>query len=133
MYQGYALWHREQVRSEHRTISLFCAIQCWINGWDGLRISRHQFEQLLSLQRFKSIRVEWIKQDFKELFPYQRLDHPFPSFVLSRRAIEDKTIIGECVIPERRIYANSETFGNQFLPTLPEEILDIFIQQTCVE
>mgnify|MGYP001094845752 CR=1 FL=1 len=130
MHRGFPPFHRDLARCEHRTISLFLAIQCWINGWDGIRISRDQLEKLLELKRFKSRRVEWMEQDFQELFPYQRPYYPSlsPSFELSRRAFDEETVIGECIIPERPISNNSfGFFGKLFLPTFNEAILDIFI------
>lgn len=124
----YPPFYRKPPRCEHRTISLFFAIQCWINGWDGIRISRDQLKQLLALKRLKSSRVEWMKQDFRELFPYQRPDDPSPWLELSRRAFDEQTKIGDCIIPERPISDNK--FGlldELFLPTFNEAILDIFI------
>ncbi len=120
----------EPPKCEHRTVSLFCVIQCWINGWDGIRISHDQLKQLLALKRLKSSRFEWIKQDFQELFPYQRPDYPSPWYEFSRRSFDEHTKIGDCIIPERPISNNK--FGllhELFLPTYNEAILDIFIHQ----
>ena len=123
--------HHEQASCRHRRISLFLAVQCWINGWDGIRLSREQLEQLLELERFrKTSRIEWMKQDFRGLFPYQRPYYPSPSFELSRRAFDEHTEIGDCIIPERPISDNR--FGlldKRFLPTFDDAILDIFIHQ----
>lgn len=120
----------EPPKCEHRTVSLFFAIQCWINGWDGIRISRYQLKQLLKLKRLKNSRFEWIKRDFKELFPFQRPDYPSPWYEFSRRAFEQQTVIEECRIPER---PNSDNkFGlldELLLPTFNEAILDIFMHQ----
>ena len=130
MHRGYPPFNREQARCEHRTISLFCAIQCWINGWDGIRISRDQLKQLLKLKKFKSRRVEWMEEDFRGLFPYQRPYYPSPSFELSRRAFDEHTEIGDCIITERPISDNR--FGllsKRLLPTFNEAILNIFIRQ----
>jgi hypothetical protein len=60
-------------------------------------------EHLLELKRFKSIRVEWMKEDFREVFPYQRQYYPSPSFELSRRAFDKQPVLGECSIPEHPI------------------------------
>ena len=123
--------YRERSRCEHRTISLFCAIQCWKNGWDGIRISRSQLKELLNLEKLrKKSRIEKIKQDFEELFPFQRSDYPSPCYEFSRRAFDEHTKIGDCIIPERPISNNK--FGllhELFLPTFNEAILDIFIHQ----
>ena len=116
MFRGYPPDNRELARYQHRKLSLFCAIQCWTNGWDGIRVSRDQLKQLLALERFRSIRVEWMEEDFRELFPYQRKCkyRRFPSFELSRRAFEEQTVIGECIIPERSISDNIDTLYEQF-------------------
>ena len=116
---------------EHRTISFFFAIQCWSNGWDGIRVSRDQLKKLLALKRLKSSRVEWMKQDFQGLFPYQRPNEPSAWFELSRRAFDEQTIIGDCIIPDRSIFDNK--FGlleELFLPTFNEAILDLFTHRT---
>ena len=117
-------------RCEHRTISIFFAIQCWSNGWDCIRISRDQLKQLLNLKKLKKSRFEWIKRDFKELFPFQRPDDSSPWLELSRQAFDEQTVIGDCIIPER---PNSDNkFGlldELLLPTFNEAILDIFMHQ----
>jgi len=108
---------RAQARCQHRTISLFCAIQCWINGWDGIRISRIQLEQMLALKKFKRCRVNWIEQDFSELFPYQRqYGRLSPSFELSRRSFEDDPEIGELETPDQSNPDNINTLSCRFLP-----------------
>ena len=91
---------REGARRQHRVVSLFCIIQCWLRGWDGVRISRQRLERLLGLQRFKQTRVEWMKEDFSELFPYQKTDchcwptESFRSLELSRRTFKKNPVIG---------------------------------------
>lgn len=121
--------YRERSRCEHRTISLFCAIQCWKNGWDGIRISRSQLKELLNLEKLrKKSRIEKIKQDFEELFPFQRPDYPSPWLEFSRRAFDEQPVIEECRIPER---PNSDNkFGlldELLLPTFNDAILDILM------
>lgn len=128
MFRGYPPDNRVIARCEHRTISLFFAVQCWVNDWDGIRVGRDQLEHLLELKRFKSIRVEWMKEDFRELFPYQRQYYPSPSFELSRRAFDEQLVLGECSIPEHPISDNSiGLLGERFLPTFNEVILNMFI------
>ena len=128
MYSGLALIEREQARCEHRTISLFFAIQCWRKDWDGIRISRDQLKELLARQRLRESRIKWIKQDFEELFPHQR-DRHF-SFEFSRQAFDEQPVICDFIIPEQPISDNR--FGlllKRFLPTFNEAILDIFMHQ----
>jgi len=63
---------REGARRQHRAISLFCVVQCWLRGWDGVRIDRDQLERLLGLRKFKQARVVWMNEDFSEFFPCQQ-------------------------------------------------------------
>jgi hypothetical protein len=62
---------RECARRQNRAVSLFCIVQCWLNGWDGIIIKRDFFESFFKLQNFKNIRLEWMSTDLKEFFPYQ--------------------------------------------------------------
>jgi hypothetical protein len=78
----YALWRktmkqidsREGARRQHRTIALFCVIQCWMRGLEGLILERQDLERLLGLERFKGTRIDWLREDFKEFFPYQSVE-----------------------------------------------------------
>ena len=63
---------RECARRQNRAVSLFCIVQCWLNGWDGIIIKRDLFESFFKLQNFKNIRLEWISNDLKEFFPYHK-------------------------------------------------------------
>src|SRR5476649_2811641 len=63
---------REGGRRQHRAIALFAVIQCWKRGLDGLAFSRDNLERLIGIERFKKTRVEWLKADFKDFFPYQQ-------------------------------------------------------------
>ncbi|MFH1371920.1 MAG: hypothetical protein ABII09_11640 [Planctomycetota bacterium] len=92
---------REGARRQHRSISLFCVIQCWLHGWDGIQISRDVLERLIGLERFKYIRLVWMSEDFKEFFPYQEPDYQqnhytsFFSVKISRLPFEKKPQIGK--------------------------------------
>ncbi len=109
-------YSREQAKSQHRVISLFCAIQCWLQGWDGIRISRAQFEQLLDLQRFRTTRTDWIKEDFEDLFPYQREYSMLFSLELSRRPFEEKPVLGELYMPEHSVVPCVSDAGRLLFP-----------------
>jgi hypothetical protein len=97
----------EGERREHRAVSLLCVIQCWYQGWDGIRIDREQLERLLGLQYFRQKRVEWMEEDFSEMFGHQRSDcgqwpvHSFSWLELSRRAFEEHPLIGTFEMWER--------------------------------
>jgi hypothetical protein len=91
---------REGARRQHRAISLFCLVQCWLHGWDGMEMSRDFLERLIGLKRFKQRRLMWMSADLKELFPYQRPDYQqspiacFHSIEISRYPFETNPRIG---------------------------------------
>lgn len=122
MNRGYPTYNRDIARYEHRIVSVFFTIQCWVNGWDGIRVSREQFKKLLRLEKFNSKRVEWMKQDFQELFPFQRRYYSSlnPSFELSRRDFNEKVTIGNCIIPEPLNSDSIDAFIANFIPTFNE-------------
>lgn len=91
---------REGARREHRAISLLCVIQCWCHGWDGIRITQEQLERLLGLSYLRDARIEWMEEDFSEMFQHQRTVCPFSGLELSRRAFEETPLIGEFEIWE---------------------------------
>ncbi len=64
---------REGARRQHRAVALLGALQCWIRGLDGLVFNRPELERLLGLHRFKQTRVEWLRSDFCDLFPYSQV------------------------------------------------------------
>lgn len=61
---------REGARRQHRSLSLFAVIQCWMRKLDGLAFQRKQLERILGLNRFKKTRVEWLQEDLQEFFTY---------------------------------------------------------------
>lgn len=94
---------RECARRQNRAISLFCIVQCWLHGWDGITIRRDFFEQFLRREHFKNSRLEWISSDLKEFFPYHKPKHLFAYFrsvQISRLPFEQNPYIGELLIWE---------------------------------
>ncbi|MCX5645875.1 MAG: hypothetical protein NTZ17_14535 [Phycisphaerae bacterium] len=106
-------------RREHRAILLYCVVQCWYRGWDGIRINREQLERLLGLQRFKQGRLEWMKEDFGEMFQHQRsnsghwLSQSFSWIELSRRAFEENPRIGALELWEPPDQISAEEFPDE--------------------
>jgi hypothetical protein len=68
---------REGAKRQHRTIALFCVIQCWIMNSDGLVLDRTILERLLGLERFKQTRVDWLVEDFEDFFPFNKTEEDF--------------------------------------------------------
>jgi hypothetical protein len=64
---------REGARRQHRALAVFAMIQCWIRKWDEIAFERDHLERLVGLERFKGTRVEWLKEDLKDLFPFQQV------------------------------------------------------------
>lgn len=64
---------REGARRQHRTIGLFCVVQCWLRGLDGVVLRRGDLERLLGLRRFKGSRLAWLEVDLDEFFHYRKL------------------------------------------------------------
>ena len=112
---------RECARRQNRAVSLFCIIQCWLNGWDGIIIKRDLFESFFKLQNLKNIRIEWISNDLKEFFPYhepKELSSYFNSVKISRIPFEQNPHIGEFEIWEHP--------NNEYLSKYLESYLSLF-------
>lgn len=97
---------REGARRQHRTVGLFTMIQCWVRGIDGVAFNRVHLERLLGLERFKQTRIDWLKEDIKELFPYQEKYYrsggkSFHSLIVSRKKIKKHLPKGRMTTKER--------------------------------
>mgnify|MGYP001613467450 FL=1 len=97
---------REGARRQHRIISLFAVVQCWIRGLDGLCFDREHLERLIGLTKFKSKRLKWLEKDIDEFFPHQELltysgTEKFASLYISRIPFE---------LPDGRMDAYSGEF-----------------------
>ena len=85
---------REGARRQHRAISLFAVIQCWIHNVDGVAFERPHLERLIGLERFRESRIEWLQTDLKEFFPYQKAYPPrrtarsFEALLVSRLPLD---------------------------------------------
>lgn len=85
---------REGARRQHRAAALFAVVQCWLRDLDGLVFDRPDLQRLLGLERFKETRVDWMKKDFSEFFPYREVywymtgqQRSFASMFLSKRQL----------------------------------------------
>ena len=61
---------RESARRQHRKIALFCVIYSWLRNADGVYLPYNMLNRLIGLERIKKDRIDWIKEDFGEYFPY---------------------------------------------------------------
>jgi hypothetical protein len=84
-----------RLRRQHRLISLFSLIQCWLKGVDGLVFTYSDLARVLPVR--KSIREAHINQlaeNMREFFPffvqrYSKRPYKFIACFVSRRPIED--------------------------------------------
>jgi len=87
--------HREHYRRTNRVLGQFLATEAWLRGVDCLVLTRHGLVSYLGLERLKSARVDWLREDLKPWFPYQevfyalRSDSSLYDIFLSRIPIED--------------------------------------------
>lgn len=63
--------HREACRRQHRIVAQYLAVQAWQRRLDCIVLVRNDLEKFLGLTRFKSARVDWLREDLKPWFPYQ--------------------------------------------------------------
>jgi hypothetical protein len=52
-------------------VAHYLAIQAWTRKLDCIVLSRADLEAFLGLERFKSTRIRWLKEDLKPWFPFQ--------------------------------------------------------------
>lgn len=64
---------REGARRQHRSLAVLAMIQTWIKNWDGIVFERDHLERLVGLVKFKEKRIEWLKEDLRDLFPFQQI------------------------------------------------------------
>jgi hypothetical protein len=63
--------HREDCRRQHRVIGHYLAVQAWSRRLECIVVVRKDLEVLLGLERFRSARVNWLKEDLEPWFPFQ--------------------------------------------------------------
>lgn len=62
--------HREACRRQHRVLGHFLAMQSWIRGLECIVLVRKDLEVFLGLERFKSQRINWLKEDLVPWFAF---------------------------------------------------------------
>jgi hypothetical protein len=125
---------REAQKRQHRTIALFCVIQCWVSGLDGLIVTSADLKRLLGLQQFKKVRIDDVITDIKDFFPCCSQDHEpykdadgrsrkdqdsFSALTISRLPLDQNPKIGDFSLWEqpdprslRRMYEGLVPFFN---------------------
>ena len=62
--------YKEAVRRRHRSVGHYLSVKACNLNLDCIVLSRRDLEGLFGLVRFKRSRVEWLKEDMKQWFPY---------------------------------------------------------------
>ena len=99
--------HRQFCQRQHRVFGHFLSVEAWRRGLDCIVVERADLEAFLGLQKFKSARVKWLKEDLKPWFPHQ-VHHYFTkqpssihSLYLSRVSIEEHLPKGSMTAAKR--------------------------------
>jgi hypothetical protein len=58
-------FYRTACARRHHIIGHYLAVQAWIRGLDCIVLDRADLEFFLGLQRFKSVRVTWLREDLR--------------------------------------------------------------------
>jgi hypothetical protein len=64
LYRGYCT-------RQHHVLGHYLAVQAWNRGLDCIVLQRADLEFFLGLQRFKSVRVDWLREDLRPWFTHQ--------------------------------------------------------------
>jgi hypothetical protein len=62
--------YREFAARRHRILAHYLETYCWRNHADCILITRYELEVYLNLEKFKSERLDWLKADIKDSFPF---------------------------------------------------------------
>src|ERR1044072_4899490 len=66
-------FYRTACARRHHIIGHYLAVQAWIRGLDCIVLDRVDLEFFLGLQRFKSVRVTWLREDLRPWFEHQEV------------------------------------------------------------
>jgi hypothetical protein len=64
-------FYRTACARRHHIIGHYLAVQAWIRSLDCIVLDRVDLEFFLGLQRFKSVRVTWLRDDLRPWFAHQ--------------------------------------------------------------
>jgi len=87
-----------KLRCQHRRISLFALIQCWLKEVDGLVLTHSDLAAILQLTRIEETHIDQLVDNMREFFPFcVPIWSPRPKTLracfVSRRPI--RTILGK--------------------------------------
>ena len=106
--------YREFCRRQHRSLAAFLVLKCWTNGANFVVLNREFLQRYLDLERFKSQRKQWLKEDFEQLFPYQKdlifggTQGKFASYYFSRVPFVEDLFAGTMPDEERIELSNQK-------------------------
>jgi len=62
--------YRETHRRSHRILGVYLILQAWQKGVDCVAVPRGSLLNFLELTRMRNQRIDWIKEDIKDIFPH---------------------------------------------------------------
>ena len=81
--------YRDACRRSHRILGAYLAMWAWKKRVDCVALDRAQSLRHLSLEAMREVRLEWLDEDIKDLFPYQEVlvvrNNVYGSLYLSRK------------------------------------------------
>jgi len=84
--------YRYALRRSHRLVACYLALWAWHHGIDCIALPRGELLPFLRLKRMRDQRVDWLKTDIKDLFPYawttvDSTTNAYATLYLSRKPI----------------------------------------------
>lgn len=136
-------FHRESCRRQHRVLGQYLAMQVWIRGLECIVLQRRDLEKFLGLERFKSSRVRWLREDLKPWFPCQEAHYQtaspssIHSLYLSRSPMDAHLPTGSMTVDARlkkmaKNAPRTELFLKQGYPWRPPTERDIVSQLAAI-
>jgi hypothetical protein len=100
--------HRELCRRQHRLLGHYLALYAWVKNLDCVALSRQHLQSFLGIERFKTSRLEWLKEDIKPWFSFTTdfwrgggLNPTFASIFLSRISLDGVLPAGAMTTEQR--------------------------------
>lgn len=62
--------YRESQARLHKILGTYLLVKAWESGTDAVAIPRYDLLAFLKLERMKNVRIDWLRSDLKEFFPY---------------------------------------------------------------
>lgn len=98
--------YREMIRRQNRLLGTYLALWAWKQGVDCVVIPRTQLLPYLGLDRMRDDRIDWLKQDLKDMFrhTWSTIDSKsniYATLYLSRKRIPQAVTMGSMTDEDR--------------------------------